>query len=408
MTGNAVVVGGGPAGALLAYLLASRAVSVTLVERQTDFAREFRGEGLAPGGQKMFQEAGLWEPFLALPHTLFDRAALYFKKRPLAAFRLDWHDRLPPRFVFQPAMLEMLIAHASAYPAFRFRRGVRVVGPVVDDDRVVGVDLMTDAGTERVPANYVFASDGRFSAMRKAVGLDQPRTPERFDVVWFKLPMPAFYTGQPVTIRGYFGGGHFGLFIPSYDGRLQVGWVIPKGSYHVLRARGITAWIEEIARQVSDDMAAHLRAQSAAVTHPFLLDVVCDCYQRWSRPGLVLLGDAAHPMSPVGAQGINVALRDAVVAANHFVPVLHKADAAAELDAAAEAFYNERIKEVSVTQWVQRRIPFLLLGRGIWIDATMAGVRGLSSWGLLQRLVDARIRRPNPLIDGVSEIRLRV
>ena len=104
----------------------------------------------------------------------------------------------------------------------------------------------------------------------------------------------------------------------------------------------------------------------------------------------------------------NVALRDAVVAANHFVPVLHKADAAAELDAAADAFYNERIKEVSVTQWVQRRIPVLLLGRGLWIDASMAGVRGLSSWGLLQWFVDARIRRPNPLIDGLSEIRLRV
>ena len=184
--------------------------------------------------------------------------------------------------------------------------------------------------------------------------------------------------------------------------------MIPKGSYHVVRAMGITGWIEEIARQVSDDMAAHLRAHGDAVTHPFLLDVVCDCYQRWWRRGLVLLGDAAHPMSPVGAQGINVALRDAVVAANHFVPVLQKADAAAELDAAADAFYNERIKEVSVTQWVQRRIPLLLLGRGIWIDATMAGVRGLSSWGLLQRLVDARTRRPNPMIDGFSEIRLRV
>ena len=115
-------------------------------------------------------------------------------------------------------MFEMLIAQASAYPAFRFRRGVRVVGPVVDDDRVVGVDLMTDAGTERLPADYVFAGDGRFSVMRKAVGLDQPRKPELFDVVWLKLPMPAFYTGQPMTIRGYFSGGHFGLFIPSYSG----------------------------------------------------------------------------------------------------------------------------------------------------------------------------------------------
>ena len=179
------------------------------------------------------REAGLWEHFLALPHSVFDRAALYFKKRPFAALHLDWQDRLPPRFVSQPAMLEMLIAQAFAYPAFRFRRGVRVVGPVVDDDRVVGVDLMTDAGTERLPADCVFAGDGRFSVMRKAGGLDQPRKPELFDVVWFKLPMPAFYTGQPMTIRGYFGGGHFGLFIPSYSGRVgDPERQLPRGSGH--------------------------------------------------------------------------------------------------------------------------------------------------------------------------------
>ena len=403
-----LVVGGGPAGALLAYLLASRDVPVTLVERHTDFAREFRGEGLAPGGQKMFQQAGLWEPFLALPQTVFERAEIHFKGRPLATLALDWQDRPPPRFVSQPAMLELLVAEASAYPAFTFHRGARVTGPIRRAGRVVGVDLVADGRPERVLADYVFACDGRFSPLRHAVGLDRPRRPQRFDVVWGKLPQPEFLAGSPVTVRGTFGGGHFGLFIPSYDGRLQMGWVIPKGSYREFRTMGIAGWIEEIASRVADDMARHLRAHVDAVSQPFLLDVVCDCYPEWSAPGLLLVGDAAHPMSPVGAQGINIALRDAVVAANHFVPICRHGASAARLDAAAQAFRRDRISEVRATQWLQRRIPTVLLGRGVWVDGVMAGVRTLARRGWLQRLADARLRTPNPLIDGFSEITLRV
>ena len=195
------MVGGGPAGALLAYLLASREVPVTLVERHADFAREFRGEGLVPGGQKMFQQAGLWDKFLSLPHTVFERAELHFKGKPFAAFRLDWHERLAPRFVSQPAMLEMLVREASAYPTFTFRRGVSVARPLTENGRVSGVELTNGESREFLHADHVFACDGRFSALRKAAGLDRPRRPEAFDVVWLKIPLPSFYRNQAVTVR---------------------------------------------------------------------------------------------------------------------------------------------------------------------------------------------------------------
>ncbi len=405
---SAVVVGGGPAGALLAYLLASRGIPVTLVERHSDFAREFRGEGLAPGGQKMFDEAGLWEEFLSLPHTVLGGAQVHFKGHRFLSLRLNWEDRLPPRFVSQPAMLEMLIEQAAAHPEFTFRRGVSVAGPIHDGDRVVGVELRGLDGPERIEADYIFACDGRFSTMRQASGLDQPRRPEAFDVVWCKLPMPAFCDGQVPTVRGYFGSGHFGLCIPSYDGLLQLGWVIKKGSYRAFREMGVEGWIEEIARHVATDMAEHLRAHATNATQPFLLDVVCDCYEHWSAPGMLMLGDAAHPMSPVGAQGINVALRDAVVVANHFVPPLLQGVDPSALDIVAKQFQSARLREVTKTQAMQRKVPLFLLSRARWLDVMMAAVGAVTRFGFVQKLVDNRIRKPNPLIDGFSEITLQV
>src|SRR6185503_18483078 len=116
-------------------------------------------------------------------------------------------------------------------------------------------------------------------------------------------------------------------------GRLQIAWIIAKGSFGELRRHVIAGWLTEMAAHGSADLAAHLLAQRDAITHPFLLDVICDRLERWTVPGLLLLGDAAHPMSPVGAQGINIALRDALVAANHLIPALTGDASPEQLDA---------------------------------------------------------------------------
>jgi 2-polyprenyl-6-methoxyphenol hydroxylase-like FAD-dependent oxidoreductase len=390
---------------MLAYLLASRGIATTLIERQSDFAREFRGEGLSPGGQLMFREAGLWPEFQALPHTRFDKAGLYFRGRRFASLELSPLGDFAPRWVSQPAMLEMLVEKSSGFTNFSLLRGAAVAGVRSENGRITGLEI---AGGKPMRADYVFACDGRLSTLRRGTGLDQPRNPESFDVVWCKLPMPDFFADGEAEVRGYIGNRQLGLFIPSYDGLLQVGWVIPKGSYRKLRDQGIERWLEQIENHVSEDMATHLENNAAETVRPFLLDVVCDCFDRWSTPGMTLLGDAAHPMSPVGAQGINIALRDAVVAANRFVPLLRDGADGAALDAAARAFRAERIAEVAPIQKLQRRGPRILFGNQLLLSGLVWQVRMLQGLGMLGWIGRRFGSGPRSFAYGVTDVRLKV
>jgi 2-polyprenyl-6-methoxyphenol hydroxylase-like FAD-dependent oxidoreductase len=163
--------------------------------------------------------------------------------------------------------------------------------------------------------------------------------------------------------RAYLGRGHLCLLFPAPDGRLQIGWLIEKGGFGELRARGIDGWLSQLVAHVTPDLASHLEACRDALEHPFLLDVVCDHLDVWSAPGVLLLGDAAHPMSPVGAQGINVALRDALVAANHLGPCLLAGAGPEALDGAARRIAAERLPEVRVIQRFQQAPPRVLFQR---------------------------------------------
>jgi 2-polyprenyl-6-methoxyphenol hydroxylase-like FAD-dependent oxidoreductase len=228
--------------------------------------------------------------------------------------------------------------------------------------RIAGVRGDTPAGPREIAADYVIGTDGRASLLRRRSGLERPRAPQSFDVVWFKLPLPEFLASGRVA-RAYLGRGHFCILFPAPDGRLQIGWVIEKGGFGELRERGIDGWLSQLAGHVSPDLAGHMGLHRDALEHPFLLDVVCDHLTDWSAPGLLLLGDAAHPMSPVGAQGINIALRDALVAANHLGPCLLAGGDAAALDQAAQRIAEERLPEVRAIQRIQQLPPRVLFQR---------------------------------------------
>ena len=146
-----------------------------------------------------------------------------------------------------------------------------------------------------------------------------------------------------------------GLAFPTADGQLQVGFVIPKGGYAALRARGAEAWTEELIGRLPAYLADHLRAHREAVAGATLLNVVCGRLTEWTAPGLLLIGDAAHPMSPVGGQGVNIALRDALVAANHLCPVLTAGGDPAAIDAAARRVRDERWPEIVAVQKMQEQ-----------------------------------------------------
>jgi 2-polyprenyl-6-methoxyphenol hydroxylase-like FAD-dependent oxidoreductase len=358
------IVGAGPAGAALALLFARRGLPVVLIERQTDFAREFRGEGLMPGGVDALEQMGLGPALAELPQSRVERAEIYQEKRRVLVVDVSQIAGVAPvpRFVSQPALLERLVAEAARFPSFRFERGFTVRDLLREGPRVAGVRGDGPGGAREIAADYVIGTDGRASRLRRQAGLERERAPQAIDVVWFKVPLPEFLDGG-ATARAYLGRGHFCLLFRAPDGLLQVGWVIEKGGFGALRERGIDEWLAQLAGHVTPDLAAHLERHRDGLAHPFLLDVVCDHLEDWSVPGLLLLGDAAHPMSPVGAQGINVALRDALVAANHLGPCLLEGRGPAALDAAARRVTAERLPEVRTIQRIQQLAPRVLFQR---------------------------------------------
>jgi len=393
---NAIVVGAGPAGALLACMLARRGVAVTLLERQTDFSREFRGEILMPSGIAALHEAGLRKQFEALPTLAIGAVQLFRGARPVINIPLDGlavHPHVAP----QPAMLEMIVAEAAKFPGFKLERGVTVRDLILEKDRVMGVHADTREGPRDFRGDFVIACDGRASVIRKRAALPQDRIMQAFDVVWSHLP------GQypdARTARGYIGSGHLLIMYPSPEGHTQIGWVIDKGAFGDIRKMG-EGWIDALAPHVSPDLRDFLAANKSAAAHPFLLDVMCDRLREWTAPGLLLIGDAAHPMSPVGGQGINVALRDAVVTANHLGRALMMRSDVATLDFAARNIQAERWPEIATIQDMQQIAPRLVVSNSlqsrIILSAPMIALAKMFLGGFLAHRLD-------PFLNGVTRV----
>jgi 2-polyprenyl-6-methoxyphenol hydroxylase-like FAD-dependent oxidoreductase len=301
-------------------------------------------------------------------------------------------------------MLEMLVEEAARHASFTFIRGAAVRGLIVEDARITGVEILARGRTQTLGGDLVIGADGRASTVRRKAGLEIIRRPQHFDIVWCRVPMMANdgYDGARVFV----GNRHFALAYPTYDGRLQVAWVIRKGAIGELRSRGIEHWIAEMASHVSSKFGEHLRSHVHDVTQPFLLDVICDLMPAWTKPGLLLIGDAAHPMSPVGGQGINIALRDAVVAANRLVSILADGKALRPaMDVGAKSIQDERMDEVQTIQRMQQLAPRLLFASPIISRSFIALIPLLAATGLAN---GAARRFVQELALGAGEVRLKV
>lgn len=399
-----MIVGAGPAGASLGYLLTRHGIKVTLLERRRDFAREFRGEILMPSGITALEQMGLEAQLATLPSYTQQTIDVYLNRRPLFSESLD--TDFPEDFrvmaVSQPALLEMLVGEAGTSSSFHLIRGVSVKELIRDDGRVAGVRIRTDDDEQELKADLVVGADGRNSVVRKQVGLRARQISAPMDIVWCKLPCPHDWRG----VRAYAGRGHLLIAYHTWDDTLQLGWVILKGTFGDLRSRGIKQWVEEMANHVSPDFADHLRAHRDAVHKPFLLDAVSDCVDHWSTPGVLVIGDAAHTMSPVGGQGINIALRDAIVAANHLVPVLSQPEPDGNaLAGALDAIEAERTPEVRQVQALQAQPPKLLLSRAWWGEPVRRVVGALLSKPAVRQRAAGRV---SIFLHGVTEVQLAV
>jgi 2-polyprenyl-6-methoxyphenol hydroxylase-like FAD-dependent oxidoreductase len=402
---DVVIVGAGPAGMALAYLLARRGVGVTVLESHQDFARAFRGEGLQQSGLDAFRQMGLGDRLDRLPHVEGRQVEFYQNGRLRVRSPLMGLGRDGVRLVSQPAMLAMLAEEAGRFPTFRLHFGVTVRDLLREGGRVVGVRADGPEGPCEFRAALVVGADGRHSAARKHGRFNELTAPQQFDLLWVKVPYPDSYpdpaTGVVETARG-----RMALAFPTADGQLQVGFVIPKGGFQALRARGEAEWTEELIGRLPAFLAGHLRARRDAISHAALLSVVSGRLTEWTAPGLLLVGDAAHPMSPVGGQGLNIALRDALVAANHLVPVLAAGGDDAAIDAAAARVKDERWPEVVAVQDMQEKQARLLLNPDGWA-ARLANalLPVLVKTGLLQLLFR---RHYDMMSRGVVPVRLAV
>jgi 2-polyprenyl-6-methoxyphenol hydroxylase-like FAD-dependent oxidoreductase len=403
--GRVVIVGAGPAGMALAYLLARRGVGVTVLETHHDFARAFRGEGLQRSGIDAFRQMGLGEPFDRLPHTELHFVEIYSGGRRVVRADAEGLGRGQARAVSQPALLQLLADEAGKHPSFRLERGVTMRDFLRANGRVVGVRASAADGPREYRAYLVVGADGRHAATRKHSGLPELSLPQGYDILWLKVPYPDGYPDRTTALVEP-AANRTALAFPTADGQLQVGFLIPKGGFAAFRARGAEGQTEELIGRLPAYLAEHLRAHREVVAGATLLNVVCGRLTEWTAPGLLLLGDAAHPMSPVGGQGVNIALRDALVAANHLCPVLAAGGDPAALDAAARRVRDERWPEIVAVQKMQDDMARPLNHPDRWSSRLMVRLLPLLfRTGLLQWLQRKERRQ---MSEGVVPVRLVV
>lgn len=314
------VVGAGPAGVMLALLLARQGVEVTLLEEHLDFARDFRGDTVHPSTMEILEQIGLADRVLQLEHT---RAPALVIESPQGVIGTVSFQRLKTRFPYialipQAHFLACLTEAARAYPNFRLVMGARAEQFLLQDGTVHGVRYRAQDGWHELRAVLTVGADGRFSRLRRLAGLIPRTTSQSMDVLWFRLPRTADDPGASGA-RLSLGQGH--LFVQLNRGdHWQIGYTIVKGSYQQIKAAGLDCLrtqLTELGPAFADRLHTITAWKQIAV-----LSVEASRLTRWYLPGLLLIGDAAHVMTPVGGVGINYAVQDSVVAANILGPGL--------------------------------------------------------------------------------------
>ena len=340
------IAGGGPAGMMLGFLLARAGVSVVVLEKHADFLRDFRGDTIHPSTMEVLAELGVLDEFLRLPHQ---------EVRQLRGWVGDVEvtvadfSHLPVRcpfiaFIPQWDFLDFLAQHAARFPSFALRMQAEATDLIEESGRIAGVRATTAAGLLEIRADLVVGADGRHSVIRERAGLVVEDLGSPMDVLWFRLPRRP---EDPTATMGRFDAGRIIVMLNRGD-YWQLGYVIPTGSAAETRAAGLDRFREGLttAMPFLRDRVDELRTWDDIK----LLTVSVDRLRHWYRPGLLCIGDAAHAMSPVGGVGINLAIQDAVAAANRLAAPLR--EGRVTLDD-LEAVQRRRLLPTRVTQRLQ-------------------------------------------------------
>jgi 2-polyprenyl-6-methoxyphenol hydroxylase-like FAD-dependent oxidoreductase len=376
------IAGGGPAGMMLGLLLARAGVEVLALEKHADFLRDFRGDTIHPSTLELMYELGMLNDFLKLPHQ---EVPVLGAKVGDFVFPFADFTHLPTHCQFLALMpqwdfLNFIAERGARYPTFKLRMKAEVTGLIEESGKIAGLHATSSEGALEIRTRLVIGADGRDSVVRAKAGLEVQELGAPMDVLWFRISRPA---GDPGESMGIFRAGR--IFIQINRGEhWQCAFVIPKGSLEQLRQNGLPAFRADVGKLAPflNDRTSELRDWNDIK----LLTVRVDRLRKWYRPGLLCIGDAAHAMSPIGGVGINLAIQDAVAAAN--ILALPLRDGRLSDDHLREV-QQRREWPTRVIQWlqvqIQNRIIVRVLGDQQQLTPPLP-VRLIARFSLLRRI----------------------